>query len=110
MRRDDYYLERLTNTALDNSDFVITNDLFVFYKCNTFLMTGVNYFYLAVPSSDERTHRISLAAIYIKKISAATEFNVALVGGTYLKHCNYDYKDPFLGLQLMYTVGLRKSK
>lgn len=110
MNRNDYYLERFTNTALDNSDFVITNDLFFFYKGNKFLMTGVNYFYLTVPSSDERTHRISFAAIYLKKISAVSEFNVAFVGGTYLKHCNYDYKDLYLGLQLMYSYGFRKSK
>lgn len=110
MNRNGYYLERFTNTVLDNRDFVISNDLFVLYKYNSSLMTGINYFYLTVPSSDERTHRISLAVIYLNKISPAAEFNVALVGGTYLKHINYDYKNPYLGLQLQYSYGIRRPK
>ena len=108
MNREGFYLERFTNTTLDSKDFVITNDLFFFYKCSSTLMTGINHSYLKVPSSNERVHRISFAAVYLKKFSKSTGFNVALMGGTYLKHLTYNYKDPFVGLQLQYSYGLTK--
>lgn len=104
-----YYLERFNNVIIDNKDVVVNNDVYLLYEWNKAFLSGFNYTYQTVPSTDqERSHRLSLAGMYKKKLSPKFEFNAALIAGVYLKHSFYDYSNPYLGLQLEGKYGVKR--
>ncbi len=95
-----YYYERLTNTRLDNNDFLLANDLFGLYEFSTSFISGVNYYSNRVQSTDATTHRLSLTTIYVHNFSSKLDFSGVLLAGTYIKHDYLTLKDPYIGLQL----------
>jgi hypothetical protein len=111
MERNNYYLERVTNTVLDKNDFVLTNDLFTLYQFTRSIIGGLNYYYVSVPQSGSRTHRLSLICAYTHKIKLQTTFDAAVIAGSYLQHDYFDLSDPYIGVQLKISYSfVNRSK
>lgn len=99
MDKKGYYLERQTNTCLDNNDFLLANNIFTLYEFSNSFIAGANFYSNRVQSTDAATHRLSLAGIYAHTFSPKTDFNVVILAGTYFKHNYLTWKDPYIALQ-----------
>ena len=107
MDKNGYYVERLTNTCLDNDDILLANDILTLYEFSKSFIAGANYYSNRVQSTGAATHRLSLAAIYIHKFSSKLDFNGVILAGTYLKHDFLTWKDPYIALQLEISYKFR---
>jgi hypothetical protein len=107
MDKNGYYLERLTNTRLDNDDILLTNDIFTLYEFSKSFLAGVNFYSNRVQTTDAVTHRLSLSAIYTHRFNPKTDFNGVILAGTYFKHDYLTWKDPYIVFQLEITHKFR---
>lgn len=110
MKKKGYYLERYTNTILDNKDFVVNNELFLFFKFNNVLLSGLNFTFQTVPASNENFYRLGPAFIYNKKINYKTNLAAVLISGSYLPHSFFDKSNPYAVLMVQLNTHLRKKE
>lgn len=107
MNKKGYYLERFTNTILNDKDYVVNNDIFLFFKCNNAFLSGLNYTFQTVPTSNENLYRLALAFVYNKKVIYNTNLSVVLVSGLYLQHSFFDKSNIYAGLMTQCDIHLR---
>lgn len=94
-----YFLEMRTYAIRKTQDTDLRNDLYLFYKFNDKWMTGADYYFLYVRSTEYTIHRICGVIVFTPQIRSLYSASAALTAGAYLKDRYYKGK-PYIGLRL----------